>query len=79
MLYPVDLGAYLVGRKDTQTTPAPNWHDSLRAGGAAYFRPSAKIPVDFGVDFDYHPRFSDRAEKRLLGVVVLELPLYVIR
>ena len=78
MLYPVDLGAYLVGRGNTQTTPAPNWHDSLRAGGALYYRPSAKIPVDLGLDFDYHPRFSDRAEQRLLGVVVLELPLFVI-
>jgi hypothetical protein len=79
MVYPVDLGAYLVGQTNSQTAPSPNWHDSLRMGAAGYLRFSANIPVDIGIDVDYHPAFSaGLAETRVMGMAVLELPLYLI-
>jgi hypothetical protein len=72
LLYPIDLGAYLVA------TPAPRlrWQDALRAGTAAYVRPSAEIPIVVGAGFDYHPKIDTLTEWRAFGFAALELPLY---
>jgi hypothetical protein len=79
LLYPVDLGAYLVGRDDPKANTSRRWPDSLRAGATAFVRPWADVPIDFGVAADYHPPFeSSPTELRVFGVLALELPLYAI-
>jgi hypothetical protein len=79
LVYPVDLGAYLVGRDDPNANTSRRWPDSLRAGATVFLRPWADVPIDFGVAADFHPPFdSSPTELRAFGVLALELPLYAI-
>jgi hypothetical protein len=74
MIYPIDLGSYLVG--DTNGL-APTPSSAVRIGGAAYLRPSAVIPIDVGFGSDYRPAFDDgRQEVRFTFFAAMELPLY---
>jgi hypothetical protein len=77
LVYPVDLGAYLIG--DGSNKREVDWRDSLRVGAAFYGRPFPTLPLDLVAAGDYHPRFDDNfADVRFMGSLVLELPLYLV-
>jgi hypothetical protein len=77
LAYPIDVGSYLTVTKNE--SDAPQWRDSLRFGGALYFRPSSQVPVVFGGGADVRPTIGDRVGSwRVFGVLALELPLYLI-
>jgi hypothetical protein len=74
MIYPVDVGAYLV---DSGADPEPS--EALRFGTSIYTRVSASVPFVFGVGGDYRPGIEDEPEAwRAHGFIALELPLYMI-
>lgn len=75
LLYPFDLGSYLVGRSGGE---APKPFAALRFGGSLFLRPSADLPLVAGVGSDYHPAFDGYPDVRLFGFLALELPLFTL-
>ncbi|XXF81305.1 hypothetical protein P2318_16560 [Myxococcaceae bacterium GXIMD 01537] len=76
LVYPVDLGTYLVAREGSED--APQWADALRLGATVYARPWADVPVVFGAGGDYRMKVVGPSEVRVVGHVSLELPLYTL-
>jgi hypothetical protein len=75
LLYPIDLGSYLLANANRVQKPA--YSAAVRFGGAVYLRPCASVPVDVGVASDFRPDFGDGPQStRVMGFLALELPLY---
>jgi hypothetical protein len=77
LVYPLDLGSYLVATPNTQSASA-TWTTAIRFGAAGYFRPWAETPVVFGAGTDYKPEFQSRTEWRYFVTASLELPLFLL-
>jgi hypothetical protein len=74
LLYPVDVGAYLV-----DSGSAPESSEAVRFGLASYARFSSSVPIVLGLGGDYRPAIEDRAQAwRAHAFIALELPLYTI-
>lgn len=79
LLYPVDLGTYLVAQEGAAAdAQAPRWHDALRLGLTGYLRPWGDVPLVFGVGADYRMKVVGDPELRFTGHLSLELPLYTL-
>jgi hypothetical protein len=76
LLYPIDLGAYLVAKPGSDEVHS--W-DAIRPGGALMWRFSARYPIDFLLSADYLPEIQGHAPQwRFAAALTLELPLYMI-
>jgi hypothetical protein len=78
LLYPVDLGTYLVKTSQTESS-VPRWTEALRFGAAAYVRPWRTVPIVFGGGVDAQPKIEDHKSYRAQFTVGMELPLIQLR
>jgi hypothetical protein len=77
LVYPVDLGAYLVAKPDDTSSKA--W-EAVRPGAALLLRMSPRYPVDLALSADYRPHIGDQTPQWRFGVsLTLELALFLIR
>lgn len=77
LVYPVDVGTYLLATSEKDDKP--RWPDAVRLGASVYGRPWSSVPVVFGAGSDFRPAFEDRTETRVFGFAALELPLYMLQ
>jgi hypothetical protein len=77
LVYPVDVGAYLVGSNHDGD---PTWPQALRGGVAVSLRPWSDIPIAFSASFDGRPAWrSDTPANVRAGLSAgLELPLFLL-
>jgi hypothetical protein len=74
LVYPVDLGSYLVAT--TNTSSGPKWQDAVRAGITGYYRFSRDLPFVLGIGGDVRPKIDDNVQWRAYLHFSLELPLF---
>jgi hypothetical protein len=73
LIYPIDLGSYLVA----SSSDDPTWSEAVRGGALVEFRCGKYMPIDVYLGGDYRPGFGDDiAQFRLMLGVGLELPLF---
>jgi hypothetical protein len=75
VLYPVDLGSYLVKTETTEST-VPRWTEALRFGAALYLRLWKTVPVVLGGGMDFQPKVVDHETMRVQITIGMDLPLY---
>jgi hypothetical protein len=74
LVYPVDVGSYLVAT--TNTSSGPKWQDAVRAGITGYYRFSRDVPFVLGIGGDVRPKIDDNVQWRAYLHFSLELPLF---
>lgn len=78
MLYPIDLGAYLLAEGGTETVEL---QDAVRLGGELFVRLVDSVPISFGAGMSYVPamRAGDGKHVTASAWLGIDLPMYVLR